>query len=98
MRQGFHYHLRRALDAWVMSPEVADATMLEFVSAWNVKMEHNHMGRPHWGLRDLEVLDSLKVSDSNAPLPLPTCFGTHICGIVYVYVRLKLLRAHVERG
>jgi hypothetical protein len=56
--------------------------MLEFVFSWNVKMEHNHMGRPHWGFKALELLDALAVSDSFFLYPSPfreLDLGGNIC-------------------
>jgi hypothetical protein len=61
-RQGWHLHLRKALDSWAIAPDVADAVMLELAFQWNVKMEHNHMGHPPWGFTSLDMLDRLKVS------------------------------------
>lgn len=68
--QGFHYHLRRALDGWVMSPQVANAIIMEFVTQWNLTAEHNHMGKPHWGITCVEVLDVLRVSHVVDPTPI----------------------------
>ena len=60
-QQGFHYHLRRALDGWLMSPQVADAIILEFTVQWNLNAEHQYMGRPKWGFVCVEMLDDIRV-------------------------------------
>jgi hypothetical protein len=59
--QGFHLHLRKCMDAPCVSPEIADAVILEFISQWNQNVEEKHMGAPHYGLASLQLLDECVV-------------------------------------
>jgi hypothetical protein len=61
--QGFHLHLRKCIDAPCVSPEIADAVILEFMSQWNQNAEEKHMGAPHYGLASLQMLDECVVRD-----------------------------------
>jgi len=45
-----------------MSPEVADACIMEFTFRWNQVASRNHKGEPDYGFFSLEILDEVQVS------------------------------------
>ena len=62
---GFHYHLRSILTGWNNSPDLCDASTESFIFLWNLKAEHENLGKPNYRLTKMELIDEAQKLEYN---------------------------------